>query len=128
MWFTMSFQRMSKHYRVWITGTAAAAAAASLAAVAPTALADKKDDSLFDPEALERGAKALREINKSPFAKQVSVRADGSDLCWMSCWLLVCRGTMLHMASCCSAALLSASVAVFAGDRVAKTAGSHQAG
>jgi ATPase family AAA domain-containing protein 3A/B len=26
----------------------------------------------FDPEALERGAKALREINKSPYAKKVS--------------------------------------------------------
>ena len=25
----------------------------------------------FDPEALERGAKALREINKSPYAKKV---------------------------------------------------------
>jgi ATPase family AAA domain-containing protein 3A/B len=28
----------------------------------------------FDPESLERGAKALREINSSPFAKQVSFR------------------------------------------------------
>ena len=27
----------------------------------------------FDPEALERGAKALREINSSPHAKNVSV-------------------------------------------------------
>lgn len=27
----------------------------------------------FDPESLERGAKALREINNSPHAKQVSV-------------------------------------------------------
>lgn len=26
---------------------------------------------LFDPEALERGAKALKEINASPFAKKV---------------------------------------------------------
>ena len=37
--------------------------------------AEKKEsrDSrpLFDPDALERGAKALREINKSPYAKQV---------------------------------------------------------
>jgi len=39
-------------------------------------LADKKGDKdpgrpMFDPEALERGAAALREINKSPYAKQV---------------------------------------------------------
>ncbi|EFJ44341.1 hypothetical protein VOLCADRAFT_64976 [Volvox carteri f. nagariensis] len=45
---------------------------------APHVLAEKDDkdkasihnDRLFDPEALERGAKALREINKSPYAKQ----------------------------------------------------------
>ncbi|KAG2495260.1 hypothetical protein HYH03_006533 [Edaphochlamys debaryana] len=43
---------------------------------APHVLADKEEkaspanDKLFDPEALERGAKALREINKSPYAKQ----------------------------------------------------------
>ena len=44
------------------------------------ALADKDDGgkrdnasvkAMFDPEALERGATALREINKSPYAKQV---------------------------------------------------------
>lgn len=59
-----------------------AAAGAVGALVVPTlALADKKDERkgkdkddmrpLFDPEALERGATALREINKSPYAKQV---------------------------------------------------------
>ncbi len=41
-------------------------------------MAEKKADEprgpLFDPEALERGAKALREINKSPNAKQVGWR------------------------------------------------------
>eukprot|EP00967_Tisochrysis_lutea_P083215 scaffold115563_cov19-Tisochrysis_lutea.AAC.1 len=41
-------------------------------------LADKKGDKdpgrpMFDPEALERGAAALREINKSPYAKQTGV-------------------------------------------------------
>lgn len=52
--------------------------AAGLAAPG-VALADKKVEKdaygrpLFDPEALERGAAALREINKSPYAKQVSV-------------------------------------------------------
>jgi ATPase family AAA domain-containing protein 3A/B len=55
-----------------------AAAAAFLGSDTSLALAEgkKKDDSsaapYFDPEALERGAKALREINASPHAKQVS--------------------------------------------------------
>lgn len=31
------------------------------------------DDKYFDPEALERGAKALREIQSSPFAKKVGM-------------------------------------------------------
>ena len=30
-----------------------------------------KNRPLFDPEALERGAKALKEINASPYAKKV---------------------------------------------------------
>ena len=34
---------------------------------------------LFDPEALERGAKALREINKSPYAKQVMIKLNYFD-------------------------------------------------
>lgn len=55
------------------------------ALIAPSvSLADKDEDKkktsdnrpLFDPDALERGAKALREINKSPYAKQVC-RVDG---------------------------------------------------
>jgi len=46
----------------------------------PAALAEKKGEKdpgrpMFDPEALERGAAALREINKSPYAKQVSFQA-----------------------------------------------------
>lgn len=70
-------------------GKAWAAGAAVMAVVIPgVAFADKdtttggkgkerapRDDSgrpLFDPEALERGAAALREINKSPYAKQAS--------------------------------------------------------
>ena len=32
---------------------------------------DERKGSGFDPESLERGAKALREINKSPHSKQV---------------------------------------------------------
>jgi hypothetical protein len=75
---SMSFTRMSKHYRAWLIGSAAAGVAAAgtaaAAGLAPVALADKKDDNFFDPEALERGAKALREINKSPYAKQVRSR------------------------------------------------------
>lgn len=63
----------------WLAGGAAGAA---LLGPARVALADKGGASgsggdgkkpsgpLFDPEALERGAKALREINASPHAKQ----------------------------------------------------------
>eukprot|EP00775_Hariotina_reticulata_P009234 gene9234-9399_t len=71
----MSIPWLSRRYsHVWYMGGAAVAAAA----LAPkTALADskKKEDGpggpYFDPEALERGAKALRDINASPYAKQV---------------------------------------------------------
>ncbi|KIY92087.1 hypothetical protein MNEG_15875 [Monoraphidium neglectum] len=55
----------------------AGGAGAVLLSPAGVALADKADPKkkeqgpLFDPEALERGAKALREINSSPHAKQV---------------------------------------------------------
>lgn len=35
------------------------------------AAAEEPRGSGFDPEGLERGAKALREINSSPYAKQV---------------------------------------------------------
>lgn len=60
-----------------VLGTAAAAAA-WLGSGTSVALADgkKKEDGsaapYFDPDALERGAKALREINSSPHAKQAS--------------------------------------------------------
>jgi hypothetical protein len=37
---------------------------------------EKQAKAMFDPDALERGAKALREINKSPYAKQVNRRGD----------------------------------------------------
>jgi hypothetical protein len=57
----------------------------ALGLTAPTvAFADKSENvdskamqRLFDPEALERGATALKEINKSPFAKQVLVERTG---------------------------------------------------
>jgi len=49
-----------------------AAAVAAPVAVAQCAKDDKKSvTSSFDPEALERGAKALREINSSAHAKRV---------------------------------------------------------
>ena len=49
-----------------------AAAVAAPVAVAQCAKDDKKSvTSSFDPEALERGAKALREINSSVHAKRV---------------------------------------------------------
>ena len=40
-----------------------------------------KRGPLFDPEALERGAKALKEINASPFAKKVQKRQRYKTLC-----------------------------------------------
>lgn len=55
----------------------AGAAGAAAAAAVPTARCAKDEAKTvapsFDPEALERGAKALREINLSPHAKNVSV-------------------------------------------------------
>jgi ATPase family AAA domain-containing protein 3A/B len=52
-----------------------AGAAGAVAVSAPTARCAKDDAKAitpsFDPEALERGAKALREINKSAYAKNV---------------------------------------------------------
>lgn len=48
------------------------------AALGTTVAACADDTSkMFDPEALERGAKALREIQASPYAKRVSAAADG---------------------------------------------------
>uniref|UniRef100_A0A1D1Z7H0 ATPase family AAA domain-containing protein 3-A n=1 Tax=Anthurium amnicola TaxID=1678845 RepID=A0A1D1Z7H0_9ARAE len=53
-------------------GAAAAAAAAFSSSLAPSFLAGfRAHADGFDPEALERGAKALREINSSPHSKQV---------------------------------------------------------
>ena len=52
----------------WRTATVGAAA---VAAASGAALCDSPVAPGFDPEALERGAKALREINKSANAKQV---------------------------------------------------------
>jgi ATPase family AAA domain-containing protein 3A/B len=72
----MSVPGMARRYRGLVLG--GAAAAAFLGSDSSVALADdkKKADAsaapYFDPEALERGAKALREINASPHAKQAS--------------------------------------------------------
>jgi len=62
-----------------VAAVGAAAAAGTGVSVAHCASSDKDKDAAnakmvvpsFDPEALERGAKALREINASPFAKKV---------------------------------------------------------
>ena len=68
-----------------VKGTAARLAAVTAAAAAASTpmflnVAECRDDKdggksaaapSFDPEALERGAKALREINASPYAKKV---------------------------------------------------------
>ena len=60
----------------WRAGAGIAAAIAAGGTVAYCE--DPKSGVGFDPEALERGAKALREINKSPYAKKVR---DAPDLC-----------------------------------------------
>lgn len=64
----------SKHGVLWSVGVGLAG---GLYSAPQLALADKKDKDpgrpMFDPEALERGAAALREINKSPYAKNVSL-------------------------------------------------------
>ena len=67
----------------------AAAAAGAVAAGSAVAYADDiKAGVGFDPEALERGAKALREINKSPYARKVRTAAYRSDLQCPSALLL----------------------------------------
>lgn len=51
-------------------GAGLAAAAATAGATVALCESDARGP-LFDPEALERGAKALKEINASPYAKKV---------------------------------------------------------
>lgn len=70
----MSVPGMARRYRGWVLGGAAAAAWLGSGTSLALAEGKKKDDAspYFDPEALERGAKALREINASPHAKQAS--------------------------------------------------------
>jgi hypothetical protein len=48
-------------------------AGVAVAAASGAAYCEADNSKYFDPEALERGAKALREIQSSPFAKRVSV-------------------------------------------------------
>ncbi|GBF92094.1 hypothetical protein Rsub_04441 [Raphidocelis subcapitata] len=71
----MAMPRLARAWGALAAGGAGAALlspAAVAHADADKKAADKKPPGpLFDPEALERGAKALREINASPHAKQV---------------------------------------------------------
>jgi len=81
----MSLPSMGKQCRQWLlAGSAATAWAVASPSVALAKDRDEDKDkkkekdrhedsakAMFDPEALERGAAALREINKSPNAKQV---------------------------------------------------------
>jgi len=70
----------------------------------PATLADKKDKGqsdpgrpMFDPEALERGAAALRDINKSPYGKQVwSVCMSNQPECDVGAWLCSAGSLMLQ--------------------------------
>jgi len=55
-------------------GIGAGLASASFIAGSTVAYCESdKGRPLFDPEALERGAKALKEINASPYAKKVRI-------------------------------------------------------
>ncbi|KAK9814443.1 hypothetical protein WJX72_006002 [[Myrmecia] bisecta] len=65
----MALRRLAGQWRVASTGLAAGLAATGLG-VGVAYCEDPRGPS-FDPEALERGAAALREINKSPYAKKV---------------------------------------------------------
>lgn len=62
----MALRNLGRHWRAG-AGVVAAVAAGGTVAYCE----DPKNGVGFDPEALERGAKALREINKSPYAKKV---------------------------------------------------------
>ena len=62
----MALRNLGRHWRVGASIAAAVAAGGTVAYCE-----DPKTGVGFDPEALERGAKALREINKSPYAKKV---------------------------------------------------------
>ncbi len=61
----MAVRALAKKAKLWHCAVIASGS------VGGVALCDKDVSSYFDPEALERGAKAVREINKSPFAKKV---------------------------------------------------------
>ena len=58
-----------------LAGRIGAAVAAAGVGLSGAAHCDSKEPAgpSFDPEALERGAAALREINKSPYARKVLV-------------------------------------------------------
>ena len=58
-----------------LAGRIGAAVAAAGVGLSGAVHCDSKEPAgpSFDPEALERGAAALREINKSPYAKKVLV-------------------------------------------------------
>lgn len=61
----MAVRTLASRWRV------AAGVAAAVTAGGTVAYCEDPKGVGFDPEALERGAKALREINKSPYAKKV---------------------------------------------------------
>ncbi len=85
---TMSLKQLASKAGL-IAGLTGAAAMGTVAYCA-----DDKD-KYFDPEALERGAKALREIQSSPFAKKVP------NACRTETWCLNrCLHVPLHYQHC----------------------------
>ena len=67
----MALRKLASRWR------AGAGIAAAMAAGGGVAYCEDPKGVGFDPEALERGAAALREINKSPYAKKVCI-SDGN--------------------------------------------------
>jgi hypothetical protein len=57
---------------------------------------DRQAKAMFDPDALERGAKSLREINTSPHAKQVRGGEEGVE-CRLRCRLMASRRSPCHL-------------------------------
>lgn len=121
----MSIPGMARRYHSWVVG-GAAAAAVWVGSGNSVALAEgkKKDDAspYFDPEALERGAKALREINASPHAKQVGGQRRFCGVTRAAAAAVTSWVTQIQITSTCTLHTVT-----HAGDRPDQAAGVDQA-
>lgn len=92
-----------------LTGSAGLAAAALTAGAGVAICESDKRGPLFDPEALERGAKALKEINASPYAKKVRLHF-ASRLCGYCCNPYGFQNSLSEVQAC-SASFWSCAIA-----------------